>query len=124
MPDPVDQVLRGEAANWAMRCLLRDMTRELRSNGKVPPPFAQEVLEALATAAGERVPDTGAASGTRIATVVTTSWVSVHEAAARHGLSERYIRRLAQTRAIRAQRPGRDWQIDPDSLTNVLRRAA
>jgi len=124
MPDAVEWVLRGEAANWAMRCLLRDMTRELRSNGKVPPPFAQDVLEALAAAAGERAPDSRTASGTLIATVVSTSWISVHEAAAQTGLSESYVRRLARLRAIRAQRLGRDWQIDPDSLTNVPRRAA
>jgi len=115
---------RGEVAFWVLGSLLRDMKRELDTNGKQPPSFAQDVLKPLYAMAEIPVPDDRTASGTDIARVVTTSWISVHEAAAQTGLSESYVRRLARLRAIRAQRLGRDWQIDPDSLINVPRRAA
>lgn len=124
MGKSLEVVLRGAVANWAMRSLVRDMTHELRTNGKRPPAFAQEVLEALAVAAGEATPHSVAASGSRVETVISTSWISVSDAAARHGLSERRIRQLAEVGRVRAQKVGTTWQIDSDSLTNVLRRAA
>jgi hypothetical protein len=124
MAKALEEVLRGKVANWAMRSLVRDITRELKDLGKRPPAFARDVLEALAEAAGEQIPDSIAASGSAVESVVLASWISVSDAAARNGLSERRIRQLAETGRVRAQKVGTTWQIDLDSLTNVLRRAA
>lgn len=114
--------LRGRAADWALRSIVRDMTRELRQNGKRPPEYAQAVIDWLATAAGLPAPSSVAASGSPVARVDPTSWFTVHDAAAKVGLSERRIRQLAQGHQVRARKVGTTWQIDPDSLANVLRR--
>jgi excisionase family DNA binding protein len=122
--DDLALLLRGEVAVWVRGCLVRDSGRELRVNGKVPPAFFQDLMEALSTASGVTVPSPIAASGRALAIVETTKWMSVHEAADRTGRSERRIRQLAATGAIRARKAGRDWQVDIDSLSNVLGRAA
>ena len=121
--EALSQLLGGDVAVWVAGSLTRDMNHELRLNGKRPPLFAQDVLSALAVAAGRPAPT--AASGIAPVSVgVSTSWVSVHEAAAQTGRSERRIRQLASARRVRSQKVGPVWQIDPDSLTNVLRRTS
>mgnify|MGYP001113891598 CR=1 FL=1 len=122
MTGDVGDVLRGQAANWAMRSIVRDMTRELKQNGKRPPEFAKAVLETLADAAGTPAPPRIAASGSPAARVDPTSWLTVRDAAAKVGLSERRVRQLAQDHRVRARKPGTTWLIDPESLANVLRR--
>jgi hypothetical protein len=120
--ESIEDLLGGDVAAWVAGSLKRDMNHELRLNGKRPPTFAEAVLAALAAAAGQ--PPAVAASGIAPVSFIGTSWVSVHEAAALAGRSERRIRQLASAGNIRSQRFGRVWQIDPDSLTNVLRRTA
>jgi excisionase family DNA binding protein len=116
MADPKDVVLRPEVAFWVRGCLMRDMHNESRGSGKVPPAFAQELLAVLAEAAG-LADSTVSAGGSTLATLVPTSWVTTREAAAQLGVSERRIRQLAHSHSIRARLFGREWQIDPDSLT-------
>jgi hypothetical protein len=118
----LEGLLTGEVAAWLAGSVKRDMNRELRSNGKRPPLFAESLLGALAAAAGDST--FAAASGKPTVIVVSTSWISVHEAAALVGRSERRIRQLALARQVRSQKVGPVWQIDSDSLTNVLRRTA
>lgn len=122
MAEQIGGVLHGAAANWAMRSIVRDMRRELQQNGKRPPEYAKAVLEMLSEAAGEPSPSGIAASGRAVTRVDSTSWFTVHDAAALVGLSERRVRQLAQDHRVRAQKVGTTWQIDPDSLANVLRR--
>ncbi len=116
MPERLSELLRDNVAFWVAGSLQRDIQRELREKGKRPPIFARAVLEALAIAAGHPVDTARTASGTPPVTVDPTSWISVHEAAARRGLSEGRIRKLARSGQIRAKRVGRDWQIDQHSL--------
>jgi hypothetical protein len=119
--EPLDELLRGDVARWVQGSLLRDMNRELRSNGKPPPAFAKDLLASLSEVTGS--PSPAAASGSAFERV-GTAWSTVRDAATRTGRSERRIRQLASTGAIAARKRGRDWEIDLDSLTNVLRRAA
>ena len=59
------------------------------------------------------------------ANVGSTSWLGVMDAAARTGLSERQIRRMASSGRVIAKRIGkRSWLVDIESLENVLRRQA
>ncbi|MEO5313184.1 helix-turn-helix domain-containing protein [Pseudarthrobacter sp. CC12] len=55
----------------------------------------------------------------------SAQWLGVMDAAARTGMSERHIRRLASTGRVVARRVGRrNWVVDIDSLENVLRNQA
>ncbi|TFC20054.1 DNA-binding protein [Cryobacterium algoritolerans] len=123
MTAELDELLRGQVANWVMRSLIRDVRTQLRTNGKVPPLFAADVMEALAAASGEPVPDTFVSGvGRPLVSVEVATWVTPKEAARRVDRSERQVRRLAANGQILARRFGtRSWQIDIDSLTNVLR---
>ena len=126
MTAELDELLRGQVANWVMRSLIRDVQTQLRTNGKVPPLFAAAVMEALAAAAGASMHDTlGSGIGRPLVSVDVATWVTPKEAARQVDRSERQVRRLAANGQILARRFGtRSWQIDIDSLTNVLRSHA
>ena len=47
--------------------------------------------------------------------------MTVNEAAAETGLSERHVRRLAAEGVLIARKKGRDWQIDADSAAGYAR---
>jgi hypothetical protein len=121
----LDELFRGRVADQVMRSLLRDLTAQMRSNGVPLPRWAKPVLEALSEASGESLPESvRSAIGRAPVSVEVTTWVSVHEAASRTRKTERHITRLALTRKVRAQRVGnRTWQIDLESLLNVIRRS-
>jgi excisionase family DNA binding protein len=120
----LEELFHGQVAVWVAGCLRRDMRQQLQWSAKMPPGFARDVLKALSDAAGVPADTAVAASGSAVGMVVTTSWITVHDAAAQSGLSERRVRQLAESGRIRSRRFGRAWQIDMDSLTNVLGRAA
>lgn len=66
-----------------------------------------------------------AASGTSRGMVVLParpSYLTVGEAAERLGVSPRLVRRLAADGALRASKPGRDWQLDADAVEDRRRR--
>lgn len=122
----LDELLRGRVAYLAMRSIARDLTVQLRSNGKPVPSWALPVLRALEVAAGEVLPPSVASAiGRPVESVEVASWVSIKEAAVAVSRSERQVRRLASTGRVRARRVGdRTWQVDLESLTGVLGRAA
>jgi excisionase family DNA binding protein len=74
-------------------------------------PGVRDVLSALDVSA----------SGQPFASMDGTRWVSTAEAARLAGVSERSVRRLAESGRIRARRPGRDWQVDHDSAQDYGR---
>lgn len=81
------------------------------------------VCGALASMAETPCPAVGSGVGTRLETVVSTAWVPVVEAAHSAGCSASYVRRLARSGRVRAQRVGaRAWLIDVESLARVLGR--
>lgn len=105
---PPGVVVAPELCYWlhvAALAQLRDETR--RDGGGLPAPGLAELLAELRAAAS------GRAAG-RIGTAEAKP-VTVAEAAKLAGVSQRRIRQLARSGQIRAWRPGRDWQIDPDS---------
>ena len=69
-----------------------------------------EFLQALFTTMA-----TGATAPRQIATV-EKRWLTLGEAAARSGLSERFLSRLCKTKQIRAVKDAGDWKIDRASL--------
>ena len=122
----LDELLRGRVAYLAMRSIARDLTVQLRANGKPVPSWALPVLKALEVASGEELPvSVVSAIGRPFESVGVASWVSIKEAAVRVSRSERQVRRLASTGRVRARRVGdRTWQVDLESLIGVLGRAA
>jgi len=106
---------------------MRDQERQMRENGAGVALWAWPVYSALQEAAGTEPDRTTlkAVVGPRVAAVEPTTWVGVAEAAARTGRSERQVRRLASSGAVRAKRVGlRSWLVDIESLENVLRNQA
>lgn len=124
----LDDLLRGQVARGVMRSLSRDLTQQLRWNGRTVPPWAAVVMAALQEASGEPLsPAVMSAIGRPVVTVglAEARWVTTREAAQLTGRTERHIRRLASNGQVRARRIGkRTWQVDLDSLTNVLGRTA
>lgn len=120
----LDELLRGRVAYLAMRSIARDLTVQLRANGKPVPSWALPVLKALEVASGEELPaSVVSAIGPPIGTIEVTNWATVRMAAQASGRSERQITRLAKARRIRAERVGeRVWRVDLSSLENVIRR--
>lgn len=68
----------------------------------------------------------GAASGRRPRMLglpgPVTRYLTVDEASALMGVCPRQVRRLSETGAVIARKPGRDWQVDADSATDYGRR--
>lgn len=117
----LDRLVRGDVAAWVGRSLIRDMTRQLRSNGKRPPTFAAELLEMLSEAAGERLPVDMSAIGHPVENVSVGTWIGVPEAARWAGRSQRHVRRMAAAGEVRARRVGeRTWLVELESLLGVL----
>jgi hypothetical protein len=121
----LDDLLRGQVARGVMRSLSRDLTHQLRWNGRTVPPWAAVVMAALQEASGEPLsPAVMSAIGRPVVMLGEARWVTAREAAPLAGRSERHIRRLAASGHVRARRIGkRTWQVDLDSLIGVLGRA-
>jgi len=123
----LDELLRGPIAAGILRALIRDQQRQMKEQGAGVAIWALPVYQALEKAAGIE-PDRSTLKAVvrpRLAAVEPTAWVSVMEAAARSGRSERQVRRLASSGSIRAKRVGlRSWLVDIESLENVLRNQA
>jgi len=108
----------GPVLTWVLRGLRTD-----RVNGVSIPPWAGPLCQQLAAAAGHPTAPS-AARGTPVDTLdAMTHYVPTRAAAATTGVSTGYVRRLARTGRILARRAGRDWLVDPASLTAVLERA-
>lgn len=111
-------------AAWVARAVTR-FGAELGRNGVSPPPFHSSLLTALDVAAGEAGLGGRFASATASVSVdVVGGFTSVRIAAAACQVSEQYVRRLANDKRIRAEKWGRDWRVNQESLENVLRRTA
>lgn len=117
---PVTRLLDDPAvARAVLRCLMRDLRRQVQ-NGLPVPTWAREVLAELAAVAEVEGPDIG----TPVANVVVMSqMVSIADAAAVVEASEEYVRRLVRTGRVLGRRVGaRAWLVDLDSLKGVMRR--
>jgi excisionase family DNA binding protein len=99
------------------RLAVLGLMEQVQRDGGLPPAHG---LAALLTALS--------ASGRVSETVVSLSapFNTSREAASLLGLSCREVRRLAANGRLIAKRPGRDWQIDTESILNYAkeRRAA
>lgn len=103
---------------WVLRGL-----RERRTAGLPIPAWGVDMARDLSAAAGVEPPS--AARGTAPGTLeAVNQYVTTTAAATAAGVSAGYVRRLARTGRVRARQVGRDWLVDPASLTNVLRRTA
>jgi len=118
----LDDLLQGAVASEVGRALIRDALRRSR-NGHPTAHWLQPVLEALEqTDAAASIASILAASGHPLVRVEAHE-ISVSEAARLAGLSERTVRRMAETKAILARRVGlRTWLLDRDSFMNVTKR--
>lgn len=101
------------------RALMRDLTEQAKQNGSPLPIWAESLLRALVHDADSFASETPDAT---VAREDVHGFVSVAVAAEAGEVSKQYVRELARLGDIRARRPGRDWQIDLDSLLRVLRR--
>jgi excisionase family DNA binding protein len=123
----LDELLRGEVAEWVLTCVIRDSARR-HASGKPQLPYAPAVIAALSTAAGRPLVVLRSDSGTPLATVEHEehdTWISVAEAAALIGRSERLVRRMAAAGEIRRQRVGkRAWLVAQESVETVARKRA
>ena len=124
-PVSLQDLIRGPVAAAVLRALMRDAESQMRTNGAAVPVWALPVYRALQEASEAPIgrPALVAVIGHRSVKLTASSWVSVTEASTQTGLSERHVRRLAQTGAVIARRIGRrPWAIDLESLENTLRR--
>lgn len=81
--------------------LLHQRAAEFRANTLISP------------TAGTAIADSGSAGGSSPA----TEWLTVHDAARLTGTSTSYLRRLARTGAVRAQRTSKGgWVVDGGTL--------
>lgn len=123
----LEELITGPVADAVLRALMRDQAQQGRVNGAGVPRWALPVYKALQDAAGRDLsrPALMAVKGPPIGRLSSSSWLGVMDAAARTGMSERHIRRLASSGRVVARRVGRrNWVVDIDSLENVLRNQA
>jgi excisionase family DNA binding protein len=53
-----------------------------------------------------------------------SDWITTDEAAALSGYHVNYIRQIIRKRKIKADKKGRDWWVDKQSLLDYLKEAA
>ena len=123
----LDELITGPVAVAVLRSLMRDQERQMRVNGVGVQRWTLPVYRALQDAAGQQLSGSARVAfiGRAAESVGSAQWLGVMDAAARTGMSERHIRRLASTGRVVARRVGRrNWVVDIDSLENVLRNQA
>ena len=123
----LEELIRGQVAAAVLRSLMRDQERQLRLNGTGIQRWTLPVSQALHEAAGRELstPARVAYIGPPVGKLSSSSWLGVMDAAARTGMSERHVRRLASSGRVVAHRVGRrTWVVDIESLENVLRNQA
>jgi hypothetical protein len=123
----LDELISGPVAVAVLRSLMRDQERQMRVNGVGVQQWTLPVYRALQDAAGRQLPVSARVAyiGPPVGKLSSSSWLGVMDAAARTGMSERHIRRLASSGRVVARRVGRrNWVVDIDSLENVLRNQA
>lgn len=112
-------VIPAGTAGEVLRCLVRDLTAQAREHGGQASPAARLLLSALFEAAqqDEARPSTdSSAIGT-----VPAGCVTVKQAAQHLECSPRWVRHLAGRGVIKAERAGRAWLIDRQSLDDYRR---
>ena len=120
----LERLLVGPVARDVLALVTRGLTAHVRTNGGSVPSWAEPVLQSLAEAA-DVDPGVSSVVGTGFGTVEPIDrMVSLVDAAASVGKSPEYVRRLCRQGRVRCRRVGREWLVDPESLDNVLRRAA
>lgn len=107
------------AARELERILLLGLLADSRETGSKPTPLTNRIVRQLHTAAQTRGSSAAGTPTTAPATVdlgIAGSMLGMREAAAVLGCTPEYVRRLARTERLRAQRVGGVWVVDPRDL--------